>query len=91
MLTRLTLGEAAVSELAKPFPMGLPAFLKHLGVLESSGLIQTEKAGRTRVCRLEPKRLSDAEAWLSEQRAIWEARTDRLAAYSETLLREEKS
>jgi DNA-binding transcriptional ArsR family regulator len=84
VLSRLTRGPATVKELAEPFDMGLPAFLKHVRVLEESGLIATEKNGRVRTCQIQTKRLSDAEAWLSEQRAYWQASADRLAAYVET-------
>ncbi|MCB1390330.1 MAG: winged helix-turn-helix transcriptional regulator [Rhodobacteraceae bacterium] len=81
VINRLTQSPAPVKQLAEPFEMGLPAFLKHLRVLEEAGLIATEKRGRVRTCRLSPGRLSAAEAWLAAQRADWEARTDRLAAY----------
>ena len=81
---RLMASAAPVKALAEPFDMGLPAFLKHLRVLEQSGLIETEKTGRIRTCRVRPGRLAEAEAWLSEQRALWQARTDRLADYVET-------
>lgn len=86
VLNRLMQSPAPVKELAKPFDMGLPAFLKHLRVLETSGLIESEKAGRTRTCRVNIARLAEAESWLSEQRAIWQARTDRLADYVVTHL-----
>lgn len=76
-------GPASVKELAEPFNIGLPAFLKHLRVLEGSGLIATEKCGRVRTCRVRTKRLSEAETWLSEQRALWQASADRLASYVE--------
>lgn len=69
--------------------MGLPAFLKHLRVLEDSGLIVTEKVGRVRTCRANVTKLAEAEAWLSEQRALWAARADRLAAYVEADLAED--
>lgn len=84
VIKRLVKGTAPVKELAEPFDMGLPAFLKHLRVLEQSGLIATEKNGRVRSCRLQPNRLSEAEKWLSEQRELWQASADRLAAYVET-------
>ena len=84
VVSRLTKSPAPVTELAQPFAMGLPAFLKHLRVLEGSGLIATEKTGRVRTCRVRIERLAAAEAWLGEQRALWQARTDRLAAYVET-------
>jgi DNA-binding transcriptional ArsR family regulator len=83
VVRRLTWGPATVTELAAPFGMGLPAFLKHLRVLEESGLIETEKAGRVRTCRVRAGRLAEVEDWLSEQRAQWEASADRLARFVE--------
>lgn len=80
---RLIRGPAPVKELAKPFDMGLPSFMKHLRVLEESGLIRSEKVGRVRTCHMRAEQLMAAETWLSEQRALWEARTDRLADYVE--------
>ncbi len=81
---RLTKGPAAVTELAAPFAMGLPSFMKHLRVLEQDGLISSEKIGRVRTCRVNTAHLTAAETWLSEQREVWQARTDRLADYVET-------
>ncbi len=83
VIARLIKGPAAVKELAEPFDMGLPSFLKHVKVLEASGLIGSEKIGRVRTCRIIPSRLIAAEDWLSEQRAVWEGRTDCLAAFVE--------
>lgn len=83
VLGRLMLGPAPVKDLAKPFDMGLPSFMKHLRVLEESGLISSEKVGRVRTCRARVEQLTAAEAWLSEQRTLWEARADRLADYVE--------
>ena len=78
-------GASAVSELAAPFSMALPSFMKHLLILERAGLIRSTKTGRTRTCRLEQGALDDAEHWLTEQRRMWEARADRAAAYVEPL------
>jgi len=89
VISRLVSGSASVKELATPFDMGLPAFLKHLRVLEECQLISTEKNGRVRTCRIQPERLSEAETWLSEQRALWEAATERLTAYVETRMKED--
>lgn len=83
---RLMQGPAPVSQLAGPFAIGLPAFLKHLKVLEDSGWIRSEKQGRVRTCHVLPERLRAAEQWLADQRAVWEARSDRLADYVETHL-----
>ena len=80
---RLMAGPAPVKELAAPFAMGLPSFMKHLRVLEDDGLIMSEKIGRVRTCWVNTDRLTAAESWLSEQRELWQARTDRLADYVE--------
>lgn len=82
-------GPASVSTLAAPFSMALPSFMKHIQVLERSGLVRSSKVGRVRVCEIVPARLSDAERWLAEQRAIWEARSDRMARFVETLHQED--
>lgn len=74
IVMRLCAGEASVGELADPFDMALPSFMKHIHVLETSGLVQSEKAGRVRTCRLKPDALLGAEDWFQQQRAIWEAR-----------------
>lgn len=84
VIGRLLGGAAPVKRLAEPFAMGLPAFMKHLSVLETSGLIRSEKAGRVRTCHLNADRLAAAEDWLSQQRAVWQGRTDRLAAFVES-------
>ena len=84
-------GPASVSALAAPFAMALPSFMKHLGVLERSGVIRSNKVGRVRTCELRPKALASAEQWLAGQRAIWEARTDRMSAVAETLYQEDLS
>jgi DNA-binding transcriptional ArsR family regulator len=83
VVSRLIRGPAPVKELARPFAMGLPSFIKHLRVLEKDGLITSEKVGRVRTCRVNAERLAAAESWLSEQRKVWQERTDRLADYVE--------
>jgi DNA-binding transcriptional ArsR family regulator len=80
MVERLSRGPASVSDLAEPFEMSLPAVMQHLQVLESSGLVRSEKTGRVRMCRIEPKALAAAEGWFTRRRAAWERRFDRLEA-----------
>lgn len=88
VINRLMMGPAQVKDLAAPFEMGLPAFMKHLKVLEDGGLIGSSKAGRVRTCYVLADRLSEAETWLSQQRALWQASADRLAHYVENLKEE---
>ena len=81
MVERLARGPASVSELARPLAMSLPAVLQHLQVLEASGLVQSEKTGRVRTCRIQPATLRTAETWIARRRAGWERRLDRLGDY----------
>ena len=81
MVERLALGPATVKELAAPLPMSLPAVMLHLQVLEASGLVTSEKQGRVRTCRVNPECLSQVELWVSERRAMWERKLDRLGAF----------
>jgi DNA-binding transcriptional ArsR family regulator len=69
---------ASVSELAAPLDMSLSAVLQHLQVLETSGLLRSEKVGRVRICHIEPAALKTVERWIADRRAIWERRLDRL-------------
>ncbi|MGD9882983.1 MAG: ArsR/SmtB family transcription factor [Reyranella sp.] len=80
MVERLSRGPASVSMLAKPLSMTLSAVVQHLAILEASGLVTSEKVGRVRTCRVEPRALDSAERWISERRASWERRFDRLDA-----------
>jgi len=52
ILSRVTRGEATVSEVAEPFETSLPAISKHLKVLEEAGLIARRREGRTHYLRL---------------------------------------
>ena len=85
VLRRLGEGEASIGELARPFDMALPSLMKHVRVLEAVGLVESQKCGRVRTCRLRPAAMTDAEHWLAEQRAVWEARLDRLESYVKTI------
>ena len=91
IVSKLGQGPESVSALAAPFEMALPSFMKHLSVLERSGVIRSNKVGRVRTCELRPKALSQAERWIAEQRAVWEARIDRMAAFAESLHQEDLS
>jgi DNA-binding transcriptional ArsR family regulator len=81
LVERLSRGPASVSELARPLAMSLPAVMQHLQILETSGLVRSEKVGRVRTCHIEQQALSMVEQWISERRTTWERRFDRLGEY----------
>jgi DNA-binding transcriptional ArsR family regulator len=78
IVEKLSEGPISVSHLAKPLEITLAAVVQHLQILEKSGLVHTEKIGRVRTCRIEPKGLSIAEKWIEARRSLWEKRLDRL-------------
>jgi DNA-binding transcriptional ArsR family regulator len=78
IVEKLSEGPVSVSRLAKPLDITLAAVVQHLQVLEKSGLVRTEKVGRVRTCRMEPKGLTVAERWIDDRRSLWERRLDRL-------------
>ncbi len=81
VVERLCRGPASVGDLARPLDMTLSAVVQHLQVLETSGLVRSEKVGRVRTCRVEPMALSMAETWIRDRRATWDRRLDRLGEY----------
>jgi DNA-binding transcriptional ArsR family regulator len=54
--------------------MALPSFMKHMRVLEETGLVSSSKSGRVRTCALERDKFAAAERWFEEQRALWRRR-----------------
>lgn len=81
IVEQLSRGPASVSALAAPLPMSLPAVVQHLQVLEQSGLVKTQKIGRTRTCTIDAGALSQVEQWINDRRTGWEKRFDRLGAF----------
>jgi len=80
MLRRLSGGERSVGELARPFRMSLAAASKHVKSLERAGLVRRTVQGRTHLCRLDAKRLAEAQRWLSYYQRFWTERLDALEA-----------
>jgi len=91
VVARLCLGEASVSELAAPFSIGLPTFLKHIRVLEDGGFLATRKAGRVRLCALRPEALRQTDGWLSDHLRLWADRLDRMEAHIQRRMKESRS
>jgi len=76
-------GDRSVGELAEPFRMSLPGFIKHLGILQDAGLIERKKTGRVVSCQLRGGALKAALAWLERYEEFWNTRLDRLGAFLE--------
>ena len=90
VLEQLGRADASISDLAAKFDMTLTGMKKHVGVLQQAGLVTTEKVGRVRTCKLGPRRLEEATAWIERYRQLWASRFDDLDKVVEELKRKEK-
>jgi len=70
VIEHLARGPASVKELHAAHDMALPTFMRHLKVLEDSGLIRSMKKGRVRTCQIDPQSLIAAQGWLEWQREV---------------------
>ena len=89
VLEQLGRADASITELAQKFDMTLTGMKKHVGVLEQAGLVSTEKVGRVRTCKLGPRRLEEATAWIERYHQLWASRFDELDEVLEELKRKE--
>lgn len=80
IVEKVSKGRVSVSELAKPLDITLAAVVQHLQILEESGLVQTEKIGRVRFCRIESAGLKVMEEWIAKRRIMWAKRFDKLGS-----------
>jgi DNA-binding transcriptional ArsR family regulator len=71
-------GELRVTTLAKPFRMSLPAFSRHLTVLERAQLIQRRRKGRLHLIRSRASGLLGVQKWIGHYVAGWEHSFDAL-------------
>jgi DNA-binding transcriptional ArsR family regulator len=78
IMEKLSDGPISVSRLAEPLEVTLAAVVQHLQVLEESGLVRTEKIGRVRTCRIDPKGLDAVQQWIGDRRSVWEKRFARV-------------
>lgn len=79
LLEALRTGDARITDLAAPLPMTFAGVSRHIGVLESAGLVRREVRGREHWLSLQPDGLSDARRWMDEQTEFWSARADALS------------
>jgi len=85
VIERLASGPASVSDLHRPHAMALPTFMRHLKVLEDTGIVRSVKKGRVRTCHIEAAPLIAAQGWLAWPRHLWETRLDQLDQFALTL------
>lgn len=78
IIDQLGRGDASITSLADRFQMTLTGMKKHVQLLERAGLVITQKVGRVRVCRLDPRGLKAEAEWIEAHRGLFEARFEAL-------------
>lgn len=91
VLLQLGRGSASITELAQRFQMTLTGMNKHVGILEQTGLVKTEKRGRVRTCMLGACRLDAETAWIESYRGLWDRRFDALERVVQELKQKEEN
>jgi DNA-binding transcriptional ArsR family regulator len=89
IVARLALGEATVSELARPFPFRQPTISRHLKVLEEAGLVEGGRDAQRRPRRLRAEAMKDMADWIEPFRRLWESRFDNLDRHLATMTQKE--
>jgi DNA-binding transcriptional ArsR family regulator len=79
LLETLRQGDARITDLAAPLPMTFAGVSRHIGVLESAGLVRREVRGREHWLSLQPDGLTMAQRWINEQTDFWSTRADALS------------
>src|SRR6476469_2396303 len=85
VLLQLGRGDSSITKLAEQFHMSLTGMKKHVGILEQAGLVETEKKGRVRTCKLGTRRLELETAWIEKYKELWDKRFDALEAVVQEL------
>ena len=79
LLETLREGDARITDLAAPLPMTFAGVSRHVGVLESAGLVRREVRGREHWLSVQPDGLTSARQWIDEQADFWSSRADALS------------
>ena len=90
MLARLSQGESTVGQLAEPFELTFAAISKHLGVLETAGLVSRGRDAKFRPARLDATPLAEASGWIGDYERFWQDSLGALDTYLQRLQGEEQ-
>lgn len=78
IVSRLTVGDATVNDLAAPYDISLQAVSKHLKVLEEAGLVSRRREAQRRPVHLEADALATMTGWIERHQRRAEERMARL-------------
>lgn len=63
------------------FNISRPSVSQHIKILRECGLIEIEKIGRERYCKVQPNNLKEVSDWIEQYRDLWEQKLDSFEKY----------
>jgi DNA-binding transcriptional ArsR family regulator len=70
-----------VNDIAAAFNISRPAISKHIKILNECDIIEIQKEGRKRFCKIQPQNLLPAFLWIEQYKKLWEDRIDSFENY----------
>lgn len=70
-----------INAVAEKFDVSRPAISKHLRILNECGIVEINKKGRKRYCRIQPENLIPAFLWIEQYKSLWENKIDSFEQY----------
>ena len=80
----------SIHHLAELRGLSLPAIHKHIKMLESAGVVQRRKIGRTNFLTLDRESLRSLQDWLGQYHAYWGTEKETLENYEAFLSRQQR-
>lgn len=81
-------GEVTATVLAEGLPVSRQAVVKHLGVLDTAGLVTSRRVGREVRYAVRPAALDATARWMSSLAADWDRRLAHIKLIAETAERD---
>jgi DNA-binding transcriptional ArsR family regulator len=79
-----------LNAIADKFHISRPAVSQHIKHLTECGIVEIEKRGRERYCKIQPQNLIPAFLWLEKYQKQWEERIDSFERYVNRLKSQNK-
>jgi len=80
-----------LNAIADKFHISRPAISQHIKHLVECGVVEVEKMGRERYCRIQPQSLIPAFMWLERYQKQWEERVNSFEKYINKLQSKNKT
>jgi DNA-binding transcriptional ArsR family regulator len=60
-----------LNSIAEHFDITRPAISNHIKILNECGIIEIERIGRERMCKIQPDHLKEISSWIGKYEDLW--------------------